>query len=29
MLTKKDFTAVRDKLAEDFVTLADEQLAVV
>ena len=29
MLTKEDFTAVRDELVEDFVTLADEQLAMV
>ena len=29
MLTKEDFTAVKDELADDFVTLADEQLAVV
>ena len=24
MLTKEDFTTIRDELAEDFVTLADE-----
>ena len=29
MLTKEDFTAVKEELADDFVTLADEQLAVV
>ena len=29
MLTKEDFTAMKDELADDFVTLADEQLAVV
>ena len=29
MLTKEDFTAVKDELAYDFVTMADEQLAVV
>ena len=29
MLTKEDFTIVKDELADDFVTLADEQLAVV
>ena len=29
MLTKEDFTAVKDELADDFVTLADEQLPVV
>ena len=29
MLTKEDFTAVKDELADDFVTLADEQLVVV
>ena len=29
MLTKEDFTAVKDELAEDFITLEDEQLAVV
>ena len=29
MLTKKDFTTVKDELADDFVTLADEQLAMV
>ena len=29
MLTKEDFTAVRDELAKDFVTLAEEQSAVV
>ena len=29
MVTKEDFTAVKDELADDFVTLADKQLAVV
>ena len=29
MLTKEEFTAVKDELADDFVTLADKQLAVV
>ena len=29
MLTKEDFTAIKDELAEDFITLADEQLVVV
>ena len=29
MLTKEDFTAVKDELADDFVTLADEQLPMV
>ena len=29
MLTKEYFTAIKDELADDFVTLADEQLAVV
>ena len=29
MLTKEDFTAVKDELVDDFVSLADEQLAVV
>ena len=29
MLTKEEFTAVKDELADDFVTLANEQLVVV
>ena len=29
MLTMADFTAVKDELVEDFVTLEDEQLVVV
>ena len=29
MLTKEDFTVLKDELADDFVSLVDEQLAVV
>ena len=29
MLTQEDFTAVKDELADDFVALAEEQIAVV